>query len=89
MTQKGSRHGPPVREIADAMPTPERSNHGIVERLERTISDTSGRPARPLSLCRHARRYGKTGFDYRGNAAGWRGFPRLFCRRATRPAESL
>ena len=47
MTQKGSRHGPPVREIADAMPTPERSNHGIVERLERTITDTSGRPARP------------------------------------------
>jgi hypothetical protein len=29
------------------MPTPERSNHGIVERLERTISDSSGRPARP------------------------------------------
>jgi len=47
MTQKGSRHGPPVREIADVMPTPERGNHGIVERLERTISDSSGRPARP------------------------------------------
>jgi hypothetical protein len=29
------------------MPTPERSNHGIVERLEPTISDSSGRPARP------------------------------------------
>jgi len=50
MTQKHSRHsrhGPPAREIADTMPTPERSNHGIVERLERTISDSSGRPARP------------------------------------------
>ena len=47
MTQKRSRHGPPAPDSADAMPTPERSNHGIVERLERTISDTSGRPARP------------------------------------------
>src|SRR5689334_20954002 len=47
MTQKHSRRGLPVREIADAIPTPERSNHGVVERLERTISDTSGRPARP------------------------------------------
>jgi hypothetical protein len=47
MTRKGSRRGLPVPEIADAMPTPERSNHGIVERLERTISDSSGRPARP------------------------------------------
>src|SRR5438477_13147738 len=50
MTQKHSRHsrhGPPAREIADAKPTPERSNHGTVERLERAISDSSGRPARP------------------------------------------
>jgi hypothetical protein len=29
------------------MPTLERSNHGIVERLERAISDIAGRPARP------------------------------------------
>ena len=47
MTQKRPGRRPPVLEIADAMPTPERSNHGVVERLERTISDTSGRPARP------------------------------------------
>ena len=47
MAQKRSKYGPPVPEIADAMPTPERSNHGIVERLERTISDTSGHPGRP------------------------------------------
>lgn len=47
MTQKRFRQGPPVPEIADSMPTLERSNHGIVERLERAISDTSGRPARP------------------------------------------
>ena len=47
MTQKRARHGQPVREIADALPTPERSNHGLVERLERTISNTPGRPARP------------------------------------------
>jgi hypothetical protein len=29
------------------MPTPERHNHDIVERLERSIADESGRPARP------------------------------------------
>jgi hypothetical protein len=32
---------------ADVMPTPERRNHGLVERLERPIGDDSGRPARP------------------------------------------
>lgn len=47
MTQKRSRPGAPAPEIADSMPTPERRSHGIVERLERAISDTSGRPARP------------------------------------------
>lgn len=47
MTQKRSRPGAPVPEIADSMPTLERRSHGIVERLERAISDTSGRPARP------------------------------------------
>lgn len=47
MTQKRSRPNAPVSEIAVAMPPPERSNHGIVERLERAISDSSGRPARP------------------------------------------
>lgn len=29
------------------MPTPERRNQGLVERLERPIADGSGRPARP------------------------------------------
>jgi hypothetical protein len=47
MTQKRTRQGAPIPELADLMPTPERSNHGTVERLERAISDTSGRPARP------------------------------------------
>jgi hypothetical protein len=47
MTQKRFRHRPPVQEIAEVIPTPERSTHGIVERLDRTISDISGRPARP------------------------------------------
>jgi len=47
MTQKRSRPGPLAQETPDSMPTPERSSHGIVERLERTISDSSGRPARP------------------------------------------
>ena len=37
----------PMRENGAVMPTPERRNHGIVERLERTIADESGRPARP------------------------------------------
>jgi len=32
---------------ADVLPTPERRNHGPVERLERPIGDNSGRPARP------------------------------------------
>jgi hypothetical protein len=32
---------------ADLLPTPERRNHGPVERLERPIGDNSGRPARP------------------------------------------
>jgi Domain of unknown function (DUF6456) len=37
----------PIGENVAVMPTPERRNHGIVERLERAISDESGRPARP------------------------------------------
>ena len=32
---------------ADVPPTPERRNHGLVERLDRPIGDNSGRPARP------------------------------------------
>jgi hypothetical protein len=47
MARNRSRHGPPAPEVADIMPTPERSNHGDVERLGRSISDTSGRPSRP------------------------------------------
>lgn len=47
MTRQRFRHRLSVQEIADAIPTPERSTHGIVERLDRTISDASGRPARP------------------------------------------
>ena len=37
----------PLVENVPVMPTPERRNHGIVERLERPIADESGRPARP------------------------------------------
>jgi hypothetical protein len=37
----------PMGENVAVMPTPERRNHGIVERLERPIADESGRPARP------------------------------------------
>jgi hypothetical protein len=37
----------PIDENAAIMPTPERRNHGIVERLDRPIADESGRPARP------------------------------------------
>jgi hypothetical protein len=41
------RGGPAPRSDADLSPTPERHNHGIVERLERPIGDDAGRPARP------------------------------------------
>jgi hypothetical protein len=37
----------PISENVAVTPTPERRNHGIVERLERPIADESGRPARP------------------------------------------
>jgi hypothetical protein len=47
MIRKHPGRGSPVPEVASAIPTPERRNHGIVERLERAISDSSGRPARP------------------------------------------
>ncbi len=33
--------------VHDAGPTPERRQHGLVERLERTISDAEGHPSRP------------------------------------------
>jgi hypothetical protein len=47
-----ARHQPrrltvPSGENVAVMPTPERRNHGVVERLERPIADESGRPARP------------------------------------------
>jgi hypothetical protein len=36
-----------ISENVAVIPTPERRNHGVVERLERPIADESGRPARP------------------------------------------
>jgi hypothetical protein len=33
--------------LQDAAPTPERRQHGAIERLERTIGDTAGHPSRP------------------------------------------
>jgi hypothetical protein len=47
-----ARHHPrriavPFSENVALAPTPERRQHGIVERLERPIADESGRPARP------------------------------------------
>jgi hypothetical protein len=36
-----------VQDSAAAVPTPERRNQGVVERLDRPIADESGRPARP------------------------------------------
>jgi hypothetical protein len=47
MVRNRSRRGPLIREGGDDVPTPERGNHGIVERIERTISDSTGRPSRP------------------------------------------
>jgi hypothetical protein len=37
----------PQGSASDAAPTPERRRHGLVERLERTIADATGHPARP------------------------------------------
>jgi len=48
MTRHHSRRlAIPLVENVPVMPTPERRNHGVVERLERPIADESGRPARP------------------------------------------
>ena len=47
MARNHRRRRPPTREGGDNAPTPERGNHGAIERLERTISDTAGRPGRP------------------------------------------
>jgi len=41
------RFAVPMNENAAVAPTQERRNQGIVERLERSIADESGRPARP------------------------------------------
>jgi hypothetical protein len=47
MTGGRSRRRPPVQEDTDVVLTEERYQHGVVERLERTIRDSSGRPSRP------------------------------------------
>src|SRR6516164_5435718 len=48
MKRPHSRHlAVPLGESVAVTPTPERRNHGIVERLEWPIADESGRPARP------------------------------------------
>jgi len=47
MAENRPRRKPSAREGGDIVPTPERHNHGVVERLERAISDNSGRPGRP------------------------------------------
>jgi len=47
MTVSRSRRRAQPREDSDFVPTPERRNHDVVERLERPISDNSGRPGRP------------------------------------------
>jgi hypothetical protein len=47
MTGGRSRRRPPIQEDTDVVLTVERYQHGVVERLERTIRDSSGRPSRP------------------------------------------
>jgi hypothetical protein len=48
MTRRDPRRvAVPISENVALTPTPERRQHGIVERLERPIADESGRPARP------------------------------------------
>jgi len=40
-------HNTPAAGVHDPGPTPERRQHGLVERLERTIADAAGHPSRP------------------------------------------
>jgi hypothetical protein len=47
---RSPRAADPNRQEIAVAPTPERRNHGIVERLERPIADESGRPARPYRV---------------------------------------
>ena len=48
MTRRDPRRvAVPISENVALTPTPERRQHGIIERLERPIADESGRPARP------------------------------------------
>jgi hypothetical protein len=47
MVQNHPRRRPSVRTTSNDPPPPERSNHGTIERFERTVSDASGRPGRP------------------------------------------
>jgi hypothetical protein len=47
MRYRSPRAGGASRSDAGLSPTPERQNHGIIERLERPIGDDAGRPARP------------------------------------------
>src|SRR5262252_9151845 len=46
-TSTSNRVRSAIREVVDPVPTPERRNHGLVEQLDRPISDDSGRLARP------------------------------------------
>jgi hypothetical protein len=39
----------PINENVAVAPTKERRNQGIVERLERPLTDETGRPARPIA----------------------------------------
>jgi hypothetical protein len=48
MSQSRSRRcRPSARPDVEIVPTPERLNQGLVERLERPVADDSGRPTRP------------------------------------------
>ena len=60
----------PLVENVAVMPTPERRNHGVVERLERPIADEFGSSRATLSRRRHARRNGAPRFDHREHAPG-------------------
>jgi hypothetical protein len=48
MPRRSARHlAAPLGAELSVLPTPERQNHGVIERLDRPIADESGRPARP------------------------------------------
>ena len=90
MRRHHSRRGGPGTGLdGDVSPTPERHNHGVIERLERPIGDDAGRPARPYRSVDTLAIMQRRGTITRRDAAGRRGFPRPLRDRAAGPVERV